>query len=113
MEAGARGYLLKDAPADALVEAVRLAARGETVLSPSVVASLVSRVRSPGRWSALPSRELQVVREVAQGRSNVEIDRLLHIGEATVKTHLLRTFVKLGVEDRTRAVTMAMERGPL
>lgn len=112
VEAGARGYLLKDAPADALVEAVRAAARGETVLSPSVAASLVSRVCSPGS-TALTARELQVLREVAQGHSNAEIGRLLHIGEATVKTHLLRTFVKLGVEDRTRAVTMAMERGLL
>ncbi len=72
----------------------------------------MSRVCSPGS-TALTARELQVLREVAQGHSNAEIGRLLHIGEATVKTHLLRTFVKLGVEDRTRAVTMAMERGLL
>ncbi len=112
VEAGATGYLLKDTPRLQLVEAVRAAARGETVLAPGVAARLVSRMRAPVAESLTP-RELQVLAEVARGRSNVEIGRVLHIGEATVKTHLLRVFAKLGVDDRTRAVTVAMERGLL
>ncbi|MFC5379189.1 response regulator [Aquipuribacter nitratireducens] len=111
VEAGARGYLLKDSPADVLVEGVRAAARGETVLAPSVAARLVQRVRAPG--PALTAREADVLRGVAQGWSNAEIGRHLHIGEATVKTHLLRVFTKLDVDDRTRAVLVAQERGLL
>lgn len=111
VEAGARGYLLKDSPADVLVAGVRAAARGETVLAPSVAARLVRRVRDPG--PALTARETDVLRGVAQGWSNATIGRHLHIGEATVKTHLLRVFTKLDVDDRTRAVVVAQERGLL
>ena len=112
VEAGATGYLLKDTPRLQLVEAVRAAARGETVLAPEVAARLVSRMRSPVADGLTP-REIEVLAEVARGRSNAEIGRVLHIGEATVKTHLLRVFGKLGVDDRTLAVTVAMERGLL
>jgi DNA-binding NarL/FixJ family response regulator len=118
VEAGAAGYLLKDTPRTQLVEAVRAAARGETVLAPPVAARLISRLRSPAPQPAPPEnpltpRELEVLRAVSRGLSNAEIGRELFIGEATVKTHLLRAFVKLGVDDRTRAVTAAMERGYL
>ncbi len=112
VEAGATGYLLKDTPRVQLVEAVRAASRGETVLAPPVAARLVSRMRAPVA-AALTPRELDVLTEVARGRSNGEIGRVLFIGEATVKTHLLRVFAKLGVDDRTRAVTVAMELGIL
>jgi DNA-binding NarL/FixJ family response regulator len=110
VEAGAAGYLTKDTPAAQLTAAVRAAARGETVLAPPVAARLVSRMRSPARADLTP-RERDVLLQVARGFSNAEIGRELFIGEATVKTHLLRVFLKLGVDDRTRAVTMAMERG--
>jgi DNA-binding NarL/FixJ family response regulator len=112
VEAGATGYLLKDTPRAQLVEAVRAAARGETVLAPAVAARLMSRMRAPA-VEALTPREIQVLGSVARGLSNAEIGRELFIGEATVKTHLLRVFAKLGVDDRTRAVTVAMERGIL
>ncbi len=112
VEAGATGYLLKDTPREQLVDAVRAAARGETVLAPPVAARLVSRMRAPA-VEPLTRREVQVLTEVARGLSNAEIGRELFIGEATVKTHLLRVFGKLGVDDRTRAVTVAMERGIL
>jgi DNA-binding NarL/FixJ family response regulator len=110
--AGATGYLLKDTPRRQLVDAVRAAARGETVLAPPVAARLVSRMRSPVADELTP-REVEVLRAVSRGLSNAEIGRELYIGEATVKTHLLRAFAKLAVDDRTRAVTVAMERGIL
>ncbi|MCO5993959.1 response regulator [Actinoallomurus rhizosphaericola] len=110
VEAGAAGYLLKDASRHDLAQAVRAAARGETVLAPSVAAKLVSRMRSPVELSR---REIDVLRLVARGRTNAEIGRELLISEATVKTHLLRAFGKLGVSDRTAAVTAAIERGIL
>jgi DNA-binding NarL/FixJ family response regulator len=112
VEAGAAGYLLKDSPLAELVAAIRGAARGETVLAPSVVGKLVGRVRTPAR-PALSAREIEVLRLVGRGLSNAEIGRELFIGEATVKTHLLRAFGKLGVSDRTAAVTTAMELGVL
>ena len=112
VEAGAAGYLLKDATAAELAEAVRAAARGETVLAPSVAARLVNHVRRPLRES-LSARETEVLALVARGRTNAEIGRALFISEATVKTHLLRAFGKLGVSDRTAAVTTAIERGLL
>jgi DNA-binding NarL/FixJ family response regulator len=110
--AGATGYLLKDAPLPQLADAVRAAARGETVLSPPVAARLVSRMRAPTA-DAPTVRELEVLAGVARGLTNAEIGRDLYIGEATVKTHLLRVFAKLGVDDRTRAVLVAVERGLL
>ena len=110
--AGATGYLLKDAPLPLLADAVRAAARGETVLAPPVAARLVSRMRAPAA-EAPTARELEVLAGVARGLTNAEIGRELFIGEATVKTHLLRVFAKLGVDDRTRAVMVAVERGLL
>ncbi|HYO37492.1 MAG TPA: response regulator transcription factor [Geodermatophilus sp.] len=110
--AGATGYLLKDAPLPLLADAVRAAARGETVLAPPVAARLVSRMRAPAA-EAPTARELEVLAGVARGLTNAEIGRELFIGEATVKTHLLRLFAKLGVDDRTRAVMVAVERGLL
>ncbi|MEJ2579287.1 MAG: response regulator transcription factor [Kineosporiaceae bacterium] len=112
VEAGATGYLLKDTPLAELAAAVRAAARGETVLAPAVAARLVSRLRAPATEPLTP-REVEVLAAVARGLSNAEIGRELHIAEATVKTHLLRAFAKLDVDDRTRAVTVAMERGIL
>jgi DNA-binding NarL/FixJ family response regulator len=112
VEAGAAGYLLKDVPLPQLAEAVRAAARGETVLAPQAAARLVSRMRAPA-VEAPTARELEVLRGVARGLTNAEIGRELFIGEATVKTHLLRVFTKLGVDDRTRAVMVAVERGLL
>jgi DNA-binding NarL/FixJ family response regulator len=112
VEAGASGYLLKDAPLPQLADAVRAASRGETVLAPPVAARLLSRLRAPAVEAPTP-RELEVLRGVARGLTNAEIGRELFIGEATVKTHLLRVFAKLGVDDRTRAVMVAVERGLL
>ncbi len=112
IEAGASGYLLKDASPAQLADAVRAAARGETVLSPSVASTLVRQVRSPAP-AALSAREAQVLRLVAEGRTNAEIGRALFISEATVKTHLLRAFNKLDVADRTAAVTRALSLGML
>ncbi|MFQ1000354.1 response regulator [Modestobacter sp. SSW1-42] len=112
VEAGAAGYLLKDAPLPQLADAVRAAARGETVLAPPVAAKLLSRMRGPS-VEAPTARELQVLGGVARGLTNAEIGRELFIGEATVKTHLVRVFAKLGVDDRTRAVMVAVERGLL
>ncbi|MFF1820271.1 response regulator [Kribbella sp. NPDC058245] len=115
VEAGATGYLLKDTPHAELLDGIRAAARGETVLAPPVAARLMSRLRTPATsLAAQPSpRELQVLAAVARGLSNAEIGRELYIGEATVKTHLQRLFTKLDVDDRTRAVTVAMELGLL
>jgi len=112
VEAGATGYVLKDTPAAQLFDAIRSTAKGETVLAPTVAAKLVSRMRAPAA-EALTPREVEVLAEVARGRSNAEVGRVLYIGEATVKTHLLRAFAKLGVDDRTAAVTVAMQRGIL
>ena len=111
VEAGATGYLLKDAGRTDLVAAIRAAARGETVLAPSVATRLVDRMRRPPSADQLSPRELEVLRLVARGLSNADIGRELFISEATVKTHLLRTFAKLGVSDRTAAVTTAIAAG--
>ena len=108
VEAGATGYLLKDTPRAVLVAGVRAAARGETVLAPSVATRLVTSVRGTDR---LTDREIEVLRLVARGLSNAAVGSELFIAEATVKTHLLRAFAKLGVADRTAAVTVARERG--
>ncbi len=110
--AGASGYLLKDIDRAALTDAIRAAARGETVLAPPVAAKLVTRLRGP-QLETLTPREAQVLGGVARGGTNAEIARELFIGEATVKTHLLRIFAKLGVDDRTHAVTVALDRGLL
>jgi DNA-binding NarL/FixJ family response regulator len=110
VEAGATGYLLKDATRDELMGAIHTAARGEAVLSPRVASRVLRRMRAPAE-EALSTREVEVLLEVADGLSNKEVARSLHISEATVKTHLLHVFAKLGVEDRTAAVTTALERG--
>ncbi|MFI9503557.1 response regulator [Nocardia sp. NPDC052566] len=112
VEAGAIGYLLKDTSREQLVDAVHAAARGQTVLAPRVAERLVARIRRPAPVALTP-REVDVLRGVADGLSNPEIGRRLVIGEATVKTHLLRIFAKLDVADRTHAVVVAMDRGLL
>jgi DNA-binding NarL/FixJ family response regulator len=112
VEAGAIGYLLKDATRDQLIEAIRAAARGETVLAPRVAERLIARMRQPTPV-ALTSREVDVLNAVADGLSNADIGKRLVIAEATVKTHLLRVFAKLDVSDRTHAVVVALERGLL
>jgi DNA-binding NarL/FixJ family response regulator len=110
IDAGATGYLLKDAPREQLFAAIRSAARGESVLSPSVATRVLGRMRAPAE-EALSPRELEILQAVARGLSNKDIGRQLYVSEATVKTHLLRVFSKLGVDDRTAAVTVALERG--
>ena len=110
--AGAIGYLLKDAPRDDLFHAIRAASRGESVLAPSVASRVIARMRAPGH-TTLSGREIEVLAEVADGKSNKEIAKALFISEATVKTHLIHIFSKLEVDDRTAAVTVALERGVL
>ncbi len=110
VEAGATGYLLKDTPRPELVRALRSAAEGSTVLAPTVAAKLLGRSRTPVHLE-LTARELDVLSLVATGKTNAEIGKELFIGEATVKTHLLHVFAKLGVDDRTAAVTSAIARG--
>jgi DNA-binding NarL/FixJ family response regulator len=112
IEAGATGYLLKDTPREDLFRAIRAAARGEPVLAPSVTARLMQRAQTPAR-TALSGREIEVLELVARGGSNKELARDLHLSEATVKSHLIHIFDKLGVTDRTAAVTVALERGIL
>ena len=112
VEAGAAGYLLKDASAAELADAVRAAARGETVLAPSVAGRLVTRLRQPPP-QPLSGREIEILALAARGKTNPEIGRELYISEATVKTHLLRVFGKLEVADRTAAVTTALGHGLL
>jgi DNA-binding NarL/FixJ family response regulator len=114
IEAGATGYLLKDAPADELLRAVRAAARGDAVLSPSVATRLVGRMRAPAPASEpLSQRELEVLGLVARGAGNREAAVRLFISEATVKTHLMHIYAKLGVNDRAAAVAAAFDRGLL
>ena len=110
IEAGATGYLLKDIAPDALATAIRAAARGETVLAPSVQSALLSRMRQPGpRVPTLSPQEIAVLAGAAQGRTNAAIGTSLHISETTVKTYLGRAYEKLGVGDRTSAVRKAIE----
>jgi DNA-binding NarL/FixJ family response regulator len=110
VEAGAVGYLLKDTGREQLCAAIRAAARGESVLSPTVAAKLLGRLRGRDR-EGLSGREIEVLTAVARGQGNKQVARVLHISEATVKTHLLHIYAKLGVDDRTAAVTTALERG--
>lgn len=111
IEAGATGYLLKDAPSDELLRAVQSAARGEAVLSPSVASRLMGRMRAPE--SPLSERELEVLRLIAAGTTNREAARRLFISEATVKSHVLHVYAKLGVNDRAAAVAAGFQRGLL
>jgi DNA-binding NarL/FixJ family response regulator len=112
IEAGATGYLLKDAPRAELLRAVRAAAHGQAVLSPAVATRLMSRVRAPSP-GPLSQRELEVLELVAAGSTNRESAAKLFISEATVKTHLLNIYAKLGVSDRAAAVAEAYNRGLL
>jgi DNA-binding NarL/FixJ family response regulator len=112
IEAGATGYLLKDAPRVELLRAVRAAAHGEAVLSPSVASRLMNRVRTPGS-GPLSRREIEVLELVAAGSTNRQAAARLFITEATVKTHLLHIYAKLGVGDRAAAVAEAYNRGLL
>ena len=112
IEAGAAGYLLKDAPPDELLDAVKRAANGDTVLAAPVAKRLFERVRDPAA-GALSQRELEVLRAVASGNTNAQIAGELHISQATVKTHLLHIYDKLGVADRAAAVARAYDSGIL
>ncbi|MHA6799449.1 response regulator [Bounagaea algeriensis] len=109
IEAGATGYLLKDAPPDELAAAVRAAASGRSALAPTVADRLVHRMRQPD--TALSRRELDVLNLLAQGLSNADISRRLYVSQATVKTHLVHIYDKLGVESRTAALATARTRG--
>ncbi|MGB3170344.1 MAG: response regulator transcription factor, partial [Rhodococcus sp. (in: high G+C Gram-positive bacteria)] len=115
IEAGATGYLLKDAPREELFDAVRAAAEGRTVLSPAVASRLVSRVRAPEPAAAdtpqISAREREVLVLVAKGTTNREIAKTLFISEATVKTHLTHLYAKLSVNDRAAAVATGYELG--
>lgn len=111
IEAGATGYLLKDAPREELFTAVRAAAEGRAVLSPAVASRLVSRVRTPVAGNEpLSAREREVLELVARGTSNRAIAAELFISEATVKTHLTHIYAKLGVKDRAAAVAVGYDR---
>jgi DNA-binding NarL/FixJ family response regulator len=110
IEAGATGYILKDAPREELYRAIRATAQGQTYLSPAVATRLMGQLRAPAD-AALSPREVDVLTWVAKGASNKEIARSLHLSEATVKSHLLHIFSKLGVNDRTQAVTLAVQKG--
>lgn len=111
VEAGATGYLLKDAPTAELTAAIRSAAAGVVALGPAVQQRLLSRVRAPA--TALSRRELEVLGRVAQGASNDDVARALFLSRATVKSHLVHVYEKLGVDSRTAAVAEARRRGLL
>jgi DNA-binding NarL/FixJ family response regulator len=119
LRAGASGFMLKDAPADQLVDAIRIIANGDALLAPSITQVLIDEIarlpvhdRSsyPG-IETLTERELEVLRLMASGRSNNEIARELYLGEATIKTHVGRVLAKLGARDRVQAVVVAYESG--
>jgi DNA-binding NarL/FixJ family response regulator len=118
LRAGASGFVLKDAPADQLLTAIRVVAEGEALLAPSITRRLIAeyarRPRAAGRpdqLSELTERELEVMRLMAGGLSNAEIAEHLIVGEATIKTHVSRILAKLGLRDRTQAVVLAYESG--
>ncbi|MFF9341346.1 MULTISPECIES: response regulator [unclassified Streptomyces] len=108
VEAGAVGYLLKDAPPEELAAAVRTAAAGQSALAPAVAHRLMDRMRTPAQ--ALTKRELEVLQLVGEGLSNQQISKVLFLSQATVKSHLVHVFAKLGVDSRTAAVAAARER---
>ncbi|WP_326823553.1 response regulator transcription factor [Streptosporangium sp. NBC_01756] len=109
IEAGATGYLLKDAPSDDLHAAVRSAASGASALAPRVASRLLGRVRTPD--TTLSPRELEVLAQVAAGLSNRQISKAMFLSETTVKTHLAHIYTKLGVDSRTAAVAAASKKG--
>ncbi|MEU9294967.1 response regulator transcription factor [Streptomyces sp. NPDC048266] len=106
--AGASGYLLKDAPPEELAAAVRTAAAGQSALAPAVAHRLMDRMRTPAQ--ALTRRELEVLQLVGEGLSNQQISKALFLSQATVKSHLVHVFAKLGVDSRTAAVAAATAR---
>ncbi|MFE4590739.1 MULTISPECIES: response regulator [Streptomyces] len=108
VEAGASGYLLKDAPPEELAAAVRTAAAGQSALAPAVAHRLMDRMRTPAE--ALTKRELEVLQLVGEGLSNQQISKALFLSQATVKSHLVHVFAKLGVDSRTAAVATATAR---
>ncbi|MGR4880887.1 response regulator [Streptomyces sp. LARHCF249] len=108
VEAGASGYLLKDAPPEELAAAVRTAAAGQSALAPAVALRLMDRMRTPAE--ALTKRELEVLQLVADGLSNQQISKRLFLSQATVKSHLVHVYAKLGVDSRTSAVAAAATR---
>ncbi|MFF3019472.1 response regulator [Streptomyces sp. NPDC057939] len=108
VEAGAAGYLLKDAPPEELAAAVRTAAAGQSALAPAVALRLMDRMRTPAE--ALTKRELEVLQLVADGLSNQQISKRLFLSQATVKSHLVHVYAKLGVDSRTAAVAVAGSR---
>ncbi|MFB7030531.1 MULTISPECIES: response regulator [unclassified Streptomyces] len=108
VEAGACGYLLKDAPPEELAAAVRTAAAGQSALAPAVAHRLMDRMRTPAE--ALTKRELEVLQLVGEGLSNLQISKALFLSQATVKSHLVHVFAKLGVDSRTAAVATATAR---
>jgi DNA-binding NarL/FixJ family response regulator len=112
IQAGATGYLLKDTPREDFFAAVRQVAQGESVLTPVVASRLLAHIRAPAE-EQLSGREFEVLTLVSQGHSNKDIAKQLHISTATVKTHLIHIYGKLGVSDRTAAVTTAFEKGIL
>lgn len=112
VEAGATGHLLKDVPREELFRAVEAAARGEAVLAPAVATRLMGKVRQPAS-EPLSRRELEVLELIARGFTNRETAKQLFISEATVKTHLLHVYAKLGVNDRAAAVAIGFSRGYL
>ena len=112
IEAGAAGYLLKDTAREELRQAVRVVASGEAILSPSVAKHLMRRMRKPDE-DELSEREVEVLELVARGNTNQQVGTALHISTATVKTHLVHIYAKLGVDDRTSAVTTALSRGTI
>ncbi|MEV5988606.1 response regulator transcription factor [Streptomyces sp. NPDC052051] len=109
IEAGATGYLLKDAPPEDLAAAVRTAATGRTTLAPAVADRLMKRLRTPA--TTLTRRETEVLALVAEGLSNQMIGRRLHLTEGTIKSHLARVYAKLGTDSRTAAVATATDLG--
>jgi DNA-binding NarL/FixJ family response regulator len=120
LRAGASGFLLKDAPADQLMTAIRVVAAGEALLAPSITRRLIQEFARrppsnarPAELEALSPRELEVLRLVAQGLSNAEIAGQLYVGDATVKTHISRILQKLTLRDRVQAVVLAYESGLL
>ena len=110
IEAGATGYLLKDAPREDLFRAIRSVAEGDSTLAPAIAARLMQRVRVPPE-KLLSAREIEVLELVARGTSNKDVATTLWISETTVKSHMLHIFGKLEVTDRTAAVTAAIKRG--
>ncbi len=119
LRAGASGFMLKDAPAEQLVQAIRVVANGDALLAPSVTQALIDEIAAlpsndPASYpgvDSLTERELDVIRLMAKGRSNTEIATELYLGEATIKTHVGRILAKLAARDRVQAVVIAYESG--